>query len=534
MSIKSNLSQFSQEDDIQKMWIYPLIIIIVGFCYYISYFNYGISFGDEGFLVDGAERVLRGQLPGSDFMAYPPGRYFLLALLFKLFEVNLWVSRFMEISFLLINGILMFYIGTRLMPPRMALISSFVLMTFPGPWHKVFFTFGLLLPLMFLFRFLEKRTTERVLILGVVTGIGFILNIISALFSLLTIVIILFFDHIWKDGKFFFNKQTFLSLVKNLLLFSLGLLSVTTPILLFYLSKSALGRLLFSLKEAYRFDNAFETTNFFPRPSLLKAITKFHIGSLENLFFYFAILLYLYIFREVFMHLFLQKRKGFPFLLPVLISGCLSLSYAYSFFEKGHFLQSVSMAYIFFGFVMHSATKGWWKKSNVILIFLIFLLSLYIIDNFKWRNYFYSGSIKRLYAIRKEGVGLISSDKAKIYVQLKQSDRINNLLRFFDGKSGYLMPLFYLPMVNFLTGLENPTRFTILFPSLFRNPSKQKKVINDMKRFKIQYLLINKSIWKRRDNLGFSIYAPMLYEFVLEHYSLEKEMGAYLIFLRRH
>ena len=99
---------FSRDTIVRKGWIYPLIIAIGGFCYYMSYFNYGISFGDEGFLVDGAERVLRGQLPGSDFMAYPPGRYFLLALIFKLFEVNLWVSRFMEIGFLLINGILMF------------------------------------------------------------------------------------------------------------------------------------------------------------------------------------------------------------------------------------------------------------------------------------------------------------------------------------------------------------------------------------------------------------------------------------------
>jgi len=32
----------------------------------------------------------------SDFISYPPGSYFLLALLFKIFGVNLLVSRLME------------------------------------------------------------------------------------------------------------------------------------------------------------------------------------------------------------------------------------------------------------------------------------------------------------------------------------------------------------------------------------------------------------------------------------------------------
>jgi hypothetical protein len=74
-------------DDFKKEWIYPLLIVIIGFCYYISYFNYGISLRDEGSLVYGAERVLEGQLPMSDFISYTPGSYFLLALLFKLFGV---------------------------------------------------------------------------------------------------------------------------------------------------------------------------------------------------------------------------------------------------------------------------------------------------------------------------------------------------------------------------------------------------------------------------------------------------------------
>src|SRR4030067_1796858 len=93
---------------LKEKGICPLGIVILGFCYYISFFNYGISLGDEGFFVYGAERVLKGQLPMSDFTSYPPGSYFLLALLFKVFGVTLLVSRGMEMVFLLINGLIIF------------------------------------------------------------------------------------------------------------------------------------------------------------------------------------------------------------------------------------------------------------------------------------------------------------------------------------------------------------------------------------------------------------------------------------------
>ena len=47
---------------LKNEWTYPLIIAIAGFCYYISYFNYGINLGDEGYIVQGGARVLRGRV----------------------------------------------------------------------------------------------------------------------------------------------------------------------------------------------------------------------------------------------------------------------------------------------------------------------------------------------------------------------------------------------------------------------------------------------------------------------------------------
>lgn len=515
---------------LKEEWIYPMSIVILGFCYYISFFNYGISLSDEGFLVYGAQRVLQGQLPLTDFASYPPGSYFLLALLFKVFGTNLLISRFMEMAFLLVDGLMMFYVSKRLMPKNLAIIPSFILIIFPGPWHKVFFTFGLLLPLCALIRFLEKRTTMRILIVGWCIGIALVFKFESALFSLLAIWIVLFVNHILKAGKFLINKKTMGSLFKDLLLCSLGLFSVIIPFILYYYSNSALMKLLYSFRGYFEYTTTYTDIGFSGRPGLLKAFTKFAIGNLKNHFFYLILLLYLYTFGKVLIHFFIKKREDFPFHLPVLLFGVLSLTYFYVPFTKPYLLQSVAMAYILFGSVMYSSIQKRGVKSNVVLFILVLLLGLYLSNSFKMKPYFYSGSISRLYAIRKEGARPITLRKAKIYLSKKDFENVSGLVKYFEGKEGYLMPLFYEPMVNFLTNLENPTQFSVLTPYYLKSATKQKQVIEEMERYNIKYLLIYRPLWMSRESIGFSNYAPMLYEFVKKHYQLEEEIGDYLIF----
>jgi len=514
----------------KKEWIYPLAILILGFFYYISYFNYGISFNDEGFFVYGAERVLQGQLPMSDFISYPPGSYFLLALLFKVFGINLLVSRYMEVAFLLMNGVMMFYIGKRLMTKTIALIPSFVLVAFPGPWHKVFFTFGLLFPMVTLYWFLEKRSIPKALTMGWAVGISTIFKLESGLYALLTLGIIILLNDFWQDGNFVFHKKAFLSLFKDLSVFLLGFLSILLALSLYYFSRSSLTGLFYSLREIALAQASISED--YGQPSLLSAVTKFHIGTLSHLFFYLIVLLYLCLFVKVIFDFFVRKRRDFPPTLPVLIMGCFSLTYAYAMFEKAHLLQSVAMAYLLFGYVIYRLVREKPIRSKAMLIFLIFLLGLYLLDNFKWSAHFYTGSISRLYAIKREGAKVISLQKAKIRVAKREADHIYGFVSFFEGKNGYLMPLRFEPMVNFLTGLENPTRFSILVPTYISEPSRQRQVIEEVEKHEIKYLLINRLLWTSQESSGFKNCAPIIYEFVRKRYHLEKEIGNYLIFSR--
>jgi hypothetical protein len=438
----------------------------------------------------------------------------------------------MEMAFLLINGLMMFYIGKRLMPKRWAFIPAFILILFPGPWYKVFFTFGILLPLLALIRFLEEKTHLKIIMVGWSIGTAFIFKFESGLCSFLMVSSVLFLSSIRENGNFHINRRTFIGFLKYFLVCSLALLSVLFPFILYYQSKSALAGFFSSLKGSYSISNIKGIDDFFDEPSILKAIIKFHIGDLHHQFFFFIILLYLYVLRKIVMHLFVEKRRSFPILFPILIAGILSLGYAYVSFSKTYLLQSGAVAYILFGVVLYTIRQKQTVKSNVVFLVLILLLILYVMDNFNWRARF-SGSIKTLYLIKREGGQQISSNKAKVYVGRRKLDTIHGLLHFFEGKNDYLLPLYYDPMVNFLTGLENPTRYSILFPPLFKTLFSEEQVIYDVDRYKIKYLLVRRSLWTSQESSGLRSYAPMLYEFVTTRYQFEKEIGNYFIFSRR-
>ena len=144
---------------------------IFSFFYYLTYFNYGINLSDEGYLVYGAERVLSGQLPGADFHAYMPGRYLVLAALFKIFGAGIVVERVMWVVVRIFIVLLYCQLSLTLVPRSIAFIPSFLLIILPGPWHK---SFELLFPLIWLiavYFYLYNSHLRSALILGLTVGI---------------------------------------------------------------------------------------------------------------------------------------------------------------------------------------------------------------------------------------------------------------------------------------------------------------------------------------------------------------------------
>jgi len=75
-------------------WCISLLVFFFAIVYLRLFYNYTLLNGDEGIVLQGAQRVLEGEVPYRDFFSFfTPGSYYSLALFFKVFGSSILVGR---------------------------------------------------------------------------------------------------------------------------------------------------------------------------------------------------------------------------------------------------------------------------------------------------------------------------------------------------------------------------------------------------------------------------------------------------------
>jgi hypothetical protein len=75
-------------------WCISLLILFLSIVYLRLFYNYTLVNGDEGIVLQGAQRVLEGEVPYRDFFSFfTPGSYYWLAFFFKVFGSSILVGR---------------------------------------------------------------------------------------------------------------------------------------------------------------------------------------------------------------------------------------------------------------------------------------------------------------------------------------------------------------------------------------------------------------------------------------------------------
>lgn len=164
----------------RRRWSERGLVVGVGLAalaVYLSYARYGGLLQDEGWLLDGATRVARGQVPHRDFASiYPPGRYWLAALALEAFGDNPLSVRQ---GWALLRAVVVaatYAVGRRFLPRRSALVAAAVVLLAPGPWHKTPVALVPMVGLLPLLAWTERGGRGHLALAGAAAGLGVLLR----------------------------------------------------------------------------------------------------------------------------------------------------------------------------------------------------------------------------------------------------------------------------------------------------------------------------------------------------------------------
>jgi hypothetical protein len=156
----------------------PAGLLVLSLLYCAAGFNFGLLTYDEGLNVYGALRVTQGDVPYRDFWSlYPPGGFYILAGLYKIFGTSLIVGRFWHMIVSSLLAVTVFTLARRVSSDRTALITWLFALVwidsfrFPSSPLPVALLFAMLSVILVL-RYLNKRRAAVLVPAGVAVALA--------------------------------------------------------------------------------------------------------------------------------------------------------------------------------------------------------------------------------------------------------------------------------------------------------------------------------------------------------------------------
>jgi hypothetical protein len=128
---------------------------------------------DEGYLLAGVHRCQTGQLPGADFHAYMPLRYWLAAAVAT--ESPMPLLRLRDLEMVVLVGAMLLFLAAvpgAGCPRALVVVAALVFVVAPGPWHKAVEIAAVLGVATAGTRMLQAQRRTDLLILGLSCGIA--------------------------------------------------------------------------------------------------------------------------------------------------------------------------------------------------------------------------------------------------------------------------------------------------------------------------------------------------------------------------
>lgn len=436
---------------------YKVSILLFAFLYLLFFFNKGIIFFDEGYILEGAKRVANGEIPYRDFhFMYTPASILLLGSAFKVFSESVLTGRIIMLLLALVGTFFTYLLTLEMSKSKFIAILACLMYLIWGPSHINFpwpVMFVIPLSIVTLFLITKSCNTNNSLLIILCGGLSFLIFLFKQNFGFpILIASIAAFILLKVNMKIFF---------RYVVGYSIGLLIF----LLFLMSTNSLAAFLHDFYyytfQKIVFENALSTSILPNNP--LKAVIY-----LIPLFFIIAASINIY----------KSTNKKYLF-IPIFLLGFYILGIRPTT-DYVHLVPLYCITGMVFPFI--SNKKLWFTIPVYILIMGILLFGAY---DSVFRNYYKweSPIIEKTHYITDNRARVYVGDKYEgvfdqVILSIKNNTKDNDTIFVYNNAS----------MVYFLANRNNPTHYS----DLTLHPlSAEKEVIGDLKKAKTKIIVTN-------------------------------------------
>ena len=531
----------------KKTFVVYILIFFLSLSYLLIFQNYGINLWDEGVLLNGSLRTLEGESVYVDFNGYPPGRYLLGAVLFKIFGINISAIRIAVAVMTAIAATMVYSVSLRLIPSYfLSIIPSILFLISPAVYYNRFYPIFTIFGIYMIFWYLEKENPFRSILLGVSAvlsmffkleiGIGIII------ISIALMLIPPLHPPLYKGGnggvrafKYFFIT-----------------LSIASIFLAFYYLRMIDMYAFLYDSYFYVFKIRGSWGNPFPNifsPELWRRFDIYEIFSV--LLFYIPLIIYLLIFiiliRNPLTHPHpnpLPEGEGErgggrgegegelrTFLATILFFGIYTYNLVIWRAGFDNLIRCLPPAFILGGYLLYlfriKLLK--WTGERMLSYAIILILPLWFLYEMIFHSDFYAGSIGEL---RKNHVRLSIERANNIYadpVEALWIKEITGYIRNNTKTEDTIFAIPFNPIWYFLTDRKNPTYYEWLLPGELKTEKEQTEVVEQLKKKIPAYVIYADIAIDNKEERRFSNYAPLVYNFIIYNYHIEKRIGFFQI-----
>ncbi|MBI3342163.1 glycosyltransferase family 39 protein [Candidatus Curtissbacteria bacterium] len=494
------------------------ILFLASFIYLLVGIKQFASVYDEGLVVYGAKKVLDGQIPYRDFWSlYPPGQFYTLADLFKIFGTNLFTERIFGTIVQSLVALTVFLLVQKTTNRTIAVTASIVVLIMTvliRNYGSVSAQVSLLFMLIscYLLSKFEKSEKKLLFLAGFSCGLSTLFRIDIGALAFFAFILFIAISQIQ------ITKKLSLSLAKKVFALTVGFLvpiCFSLTLLLRYVnSKDLLQQLL-----------------IFPA-TIYPKVRHLPIFNNDSQFaLYLIILVY-------FLSLFMLRNKKSSLttnqkrhLLLFVLVGSAFLIKGLSRLDPGHLFPTIITAILSFSILYSQLTNHinleykpvrYLVRSLIVpLLMTIPIITIFLLSSFP--------ALSCNNNLPESGCINVESEQLQAIQFIKQKTTSQDYI--FVGNSRHDQLFANDVIFYFLAGRNSPTKYHELHPGLANTAAVQSEIIKSLQEKKVKYVVLYAGFENSYEQNGSaqSSHVAILDDYLIANYKQTAQFGMYRI-----